>query len=101
MAVKRTVAIVGADKEKGIIIDLILPACNYRLLRLFNEAAIINKVGVDTKKCLTDAEIELITCMKDGCWEANIILLAINSEAQREVVEKIRDFVFKIKTTAH
>ena len=39
--------------------------------------------------------------MQDGCWEADIIILVFNSEVQKKVVEKIYDFAFKIKTSAH
>ena len=90
MAVKKTIAIIGADEEKGIIIARRLSAGNYRLLLLFNEEAKLAKIGDDIKKSAPGAEIELVSCMKDGCWEADIIILTINTEAQQEVAEKIR-----------
>jgi len=91
MAIKKTIAIIGADEQKGIIISRRLSAGNYRLLLLFNENAGSANIKEEIKKCAPIAEIELIGCMKDCCWEADIIILAIKSEAQIEVAEKIRE----------
>ncbi len=91
MAVKKTIAIVGADEEKGILIASRLSAGNYRLLLLSNEPATINNVAEDIKRRIPNADVEMIGCMKDGCWEADIIIIATNTNKQKEAAGKIRE----------
>jgi len=37
------------------------------------------------------AQVEIVDCVKEGCWEADIIVLAIASHEMEEVIEKIRE----------
>ncbi|HEY6977811.1 MAG TPA: hypothetical protein VH396_16040, partial [Chitinophagaceae bacterium] len=40
-----------------------------------------------------NAEVEIVDCAKEGCWEADIIVLAIPYYELKEVVEKINEVV--------
>jgi predicted dinucleotide-binding enzyme len=91
MSVKKTIAIVGAENKNGIEIANRLAAGNYRLLLLSNQNHPFSKVYKNIKALTPDTEIELIDCVKDGCWEADIIIIAVGDENINEVVEKIRE----------
>jgi len=89
MAQRKTIAIVGATENRGLTISRNLSKGNYHLLLMSEDAeklqALKNEL-VDSR-----AEIEVIGCAKDACWEADIIIVATPYEKEKEVAERIRD----------
>ncbi len=90
MAVKKTIAIAGATEEVFIALANKLVNNNYRVLLLSSDKNELSKTLKDIKNKVK-AEIELIDCIKEGCWEADIIVLAVPPYAQKEVAEKIKE----------
>ncbi len=91
MAAKETIAIAGATGKAGSFIAYKLAACNYRLLLISTDTGKATKLASDIKVTTKNAEAEAIDCLKDGCWEADIIVLAVPAEAERSVAEKIKE----------
>lgn len=91
MAAKKTVAIVASTEQKTIAVVDKLRAENYRLLLLQKEPNQLNKVSTEIKQKYPALEFEIVDCLKDGCWEADIIVLDISCGEQKEVAELIKE----------
>src|SRR5690554_4586502 len=92
MGIKETVAFVGSADQPEI--DLINKFCqqNYPLLIVADDS----KQGIQIKEQIaqhiTSSEnIEVIECAKEGCWEADIIVLANSGHIDKTILEKIAD----------
>ena len=87
MSVKKSIAIVGATEKIGEKIALQFMNTNCSLLLISNDS---DKLGYLEKKIgdkKTKAEINFVQCVKDGCWEADIIMLAVPCGEKRTVAE--------------
>lgn len=90
MATIKTIAIVGATGNMGSAIAKSLSKSgDYRLLLMSNDQ---DKL-VDLKLELAKSKVEAfaVSCAREASWEADIIIVATPYEAEREVVEKIRE----------
>jgi hypothetical protein len=88
---KKTIAIVGATEKEGTqIAGKIANKHNRLLLVSENMEKLISLQNILSKKD-PDAEIETIECVKDGCWEADIILLAVQPEDEKKVAEMMKE----------
>lgn len=91
MATKGTIALIASTLERTIAIVNKLSVKNYRLLLVskyeneFDEFS--QKIQIDHP----GMEVDVITCMKDGCWEADIIILDVPPTEQREVAAMIME----------
>jgi len=85
MAIKRTIAIVGATENTGAEMAQRFAGINYRLLLVSNDVEELKKLvkNISEEKPMT--EIDSIECVKDGCWEADIIILAVPSSVEKQV----------------
>ena len=91
MAVKKTIAIIGAADNNDGAIARSLAKDNYRLLLIGQD---INKLAYLANGIIASvpsAEIDTMDCAFNGCWEADIIILDMPYPAQKEIAEKIRD----------
>ena len=91
MSVKKTIAIVGATEKNGTEITNRFAQTDYRLLLVSNDirqAYTIIKKYTENKPT---AEIDSIECVKDGCWEADIIILAVPSHEEKIVAEMMKE----------
>jgi len=91
--VKKTITIIGAGVEIGAAIAHKLSAGNYRLLVVSNEINHKSQIVQDIKQNNQNAEVEIVDCAKERCWEADIIVLAIPFHELKEVIEKINEVV--------
>lgn len=91
MAVMQTIAIVGATENPGTEIANKLAQENYRLLLISNDEHQLTQLTKIINGNKPMAEIDALICVKDGCWEADIIILAVPSHEEKEVVEMIRE----------
>ena len=87
----KTIAIVGATEKNGKEIVMKLAPMPYRLLLISNEITELDRLKNDLSLMHPHAEIEALDCIKDGCWEADIIILAVPHEAIQEVAERIKE----------
>ena len=91
MNTKQTIAVIGASGNMGSAISKSLSKGNYRLLLFSNEKekteALINEI----KNSLAAADLEALECPTDASWEADVIILAVPFQAEKELAEKIRE----------
>lgn len=76
----------------GIAIVKILANKNHRLLLFSDETNELDDLLSQIKKDLPDLEIESMGCPKEASWEADIIILTISPDEEKDFAEKIRDF---------
>jgi len=91
MAVKKSIAIIGATEKAGSEIASKLAKDDYRLLLVSNNEKELTHLLNNINKNKPIAEIDTIGCIKDGCWEADIIILAVDSNDAKEIVEKMKE----------
>jgi len=91
--VKKTIAIIGAEAETGAAIADKLSEDSYHLLLVSDEIDEKSQTVQNIKQNYLNAEVEIIDCAREGCWEADIIVLAIPYHEIKEVVEKINEVV--------
>jgi predicted dinucleotide-binding enzyme len=90
--VKKTIAIIGGV-DIGAAIAHKVSAGNYRLLLVSNEINHKSQIVQNIKQNNLNAEVEIVDCAKEGCWEADIIVLAIPFHELKEVIKKINEVV--------
>ena len=91
--VKKTVAIIGATEESGAAIVNKFTGSSYRLLLVEDEINQLSQIARSIKRNHLHAEVEIVDCAKEGCWEADIIILAIPFRELKEIAEKINEVV--------
>lgn len=93
MAAKKTIAIIGASGDMGSAFAKALVNSNYRLLLMSRDRSKVEKLSAYLKAKTPTAEVAVIECEKEACWEADIILLAVPYRAEVGVAEKIREVI--------
>ena len=91
MSVKKTIAIVGATEKTGREIASQFMQADYRLLLVSNNKDQLDYLSKSIKDKKPKAEIDSIDCVKDGCWEADIIILAIPFHEEEMVAEMMKE----------
>ncbi|HSQ44467.1 MAG TPA: hypothetical protein VLM16_05695 [Ginsengibacter sp.] len=91
MALKKTIAIIASTNEKATAIVNQLSLENVRLLLLAKYANQFIELSTAMESKHPGIELDIIDCMKDGCWEADIIILDIPHNEEREVAELIKE----------
>ena len=90
---KKTIAIIGGGVDIGAAIADKLSEGNYRLLLVSKAINHKSQIIQNIKQNNLNAEVEIADCAKEGCWEADIIILAIPFHELKEVIEKINEVV--------
>lgn len=90
MAVKQTIAFIGAADELCTVLVKKLAQANYPLLFISNDGHRYQQLTDQIKSDIPNADIETTECAEDGCWEADIIALFDNTTLEKELVERIR-----------
>lgn len=91
MATKKTIAIIGASGKMGSAIATNLSKSNYRLLLFAQQKEKLKMIADEIKQLNHEADVECSGCAFDASWEADIIIPAVNYEAEKEVAERIKD----------
>ncbi|TCJ12666.1 NADP oxidoreductase [Flaviaesturariibacter flavus] len=91
MNTKQTIAIIGASGNMGSAISKSLSKGNNRLLLFANEKEKAEAVVKDIKSGNAAADVEALECPTDASWEADVIILAVPFQAEKELAEKIRE----------
>ena len=89
--VQETIAIAGAERKSGSIIAQKLVRLNQHRLLLLSENEDQLKDLPEWLQQKSASGPEQINCLNDGCWEADIIILAVPFEAEKEIAEKIKE----------
>lgn len=91
MKTKQTIAVIGATGNMGSAISKSLSKGNYKLLLCANEQDKVQTLVQQIKLQNSSADVESVDCSTEASWEADIIILALPYEAEKEVAEKIRE----------
>ena len=91
MATKKTIAIVGATETAGRAIVYQFASMPYRLLLISYEAEKLHELTEKITKQYPAAEVESLECVKDGCWEADIIIIAVEAAEEKRVAELMKE----------
>ena len=91
MATKNTIAIIASTEERAQAIVNAISVNNFRLLFIEKQPS---ELGALQQRLLTShpgTEVDVMNCVKDGCWEADIIILSISPAEEEKVAEQIRE----------
>ncbi len=91
MQTKQTISIIGATGNMGSAIAKSLVKGNYRLLLKANSADKLDELVKDIQQINPAADVEAMACPKDAGWEADIIILAVPYQAEKEIAQKIKE----------
>lgn len=91
MKTKQTIAVIGASGNMGSNIAKNLSKGNNRLLLFANEKEKVEAVVKDIKSSNASAEVEALDCPTNATWEADVIILAVPYQAEKDVAEKIKE----------
>ena len=91
MKTKQTIAIIGATGNMGSAISKSLSKGNYRLLLKSDDQEKLNKLAEQIRSTNNNADVETILCPAEASWEADIIVLAVPYQAEKEIAEKIKE----------
>lgn len=90
MPARVTIAIIGASTKSGKeIASRLLDRCY--LLLVAEDAEDMRDLTDFLQMLNGDHEVELIDCLKDACWEADIIVLAAGPVNADELAGRIKD----------
>lgn len=89
MKTKQTIAIIGATGSMGSAISKTLSKGDYRLLLCGGDDDKLKYLATEIRND-SSAEIEILNCVVNASWEADIIILAVPYQAEYEVSEKIK-----------
>lgn len=90
MAVKQTIALIGAADELCTVLVKKLAEAKFPLLFISNDGYRYQQLTDQIKSDIPNADLEITDCAKEGCWEADIIALFDNITLERELVERIK-----------
>ncbi|MGN6249525.1 MAG: NAD(P)-binding domain-containing protein [Ginsengibacter sp.] len=83
MASKKTIAILGATGKTGKAIVNKFSGVPHRLLLVSDQFDELYQLVATLNEKKPIAEIEAVECVKDSCWEADIILLTVPAEEEK------------------
>ena len=92
MATPRTIAILGACSKNGMIAGRKL-AANNRLLLVDEDKEKLLKLKADLESASDTEGIDIMECFQDTGWEADAIVLAIQSTKDKEIFSLMKPFV--------
>ena len=91
MKTNQTIAVIGATGNMGSAISKSLSKGNYRLLLKASKQEELDVLVKEIQSKNPDADVEAIACPAEASWEADIIILAVPFQAEKEIAEKIRE----------
>ncbi len=81
----------GATEETGTGVVKHFASIPYRLLLVSENEDKLEKLTDKLMKVDAVAEIETLICVKDSCWEADIIIIAVSPEEEIKVAELMKE----------
>jgi len=91
MPIRDTIAIVASDDEKALEVADAVWLNNQRVLLVAKYPGQMMQALQTIQDEYPLAEVEVMDCMKEGCWEADLILLNIEEEDVVPVASLIRE----------
>jgi len=91
MALRQTIAIIGADQRMGAEIAKSLSKINHRLILMGKDEEALDALKSNMIETGAKAEIESNGCAKEASWEADVIIMATSYDLEKEIIEKIKE----------
>ena len=91
MHIKQTIAIIGATGNMGSAITKSISQGPYRLLLKGNDQIALDSLVAEIKSTNVKAEVEAAVCPTEASWEADVIILAVPYEAEKEIAATIKE----------
>ena len=91
MSEKQTIAVIGATGNMGAAITKSLSKGNYRLLLSANDPGKIMALVEEIKNNNASADVESIDGTVKSNWKADIIILAVPYQVEKEIIEQIKE----------
>ena len=91
MQTKQTIAIIGATGNMGSAIARSIAKGPYRLLLKGSRQEELDALVKDIQTKNPQAEIDSAVCPTEASWEADIIILAVPYEAEKNIAPQIKD----------
>lgn len=91
MQTKQTIAIIGATGNMGSAIAKSIANGPYRLLLKANNQEKMDTLVKDIQSQSPKAEVESVICPTEASWEADIIILAVPYEAEKDIAPQIKN----------
>ncbi|HKK44752.1 MAG TPA: NAD(P)-binding domain-containing protein [Balneolaceae bacterium] len=88
---KQTIAVIGAGGNMGSAIAKSMAAGNYRLLLFDQTPQQLGSLKDEILQAHPEADVALMDCPHESCWEADIIILAVPHGSEKEIADKIKD----------
>ncbi len=88
---KQTIAVIGAGGNMGSAIAKSMAGGNYRLLLFDRAREQLDSLTEEIQQVHPEADLELMNCPHESSWEADIIILAVPHDAEKEIADKIQD----------
>ena len=88
---KQTIAVIGATGNMGSAISKSIAKGPYRLLLKSQTQDGLDELVKEIKSENPDAEVEAAICPTEASWEADIIVLAVPFQAEKEIASKIKE----------
>lgn len=90
MAAKVTIALIGLANGICSVLVHTLAKANYRLLLVTKDGNDIEHLTRQINLTLPGADVEVIDCVKNGCWEADIIVFVGANQIDHAFINKIK-----------
>ena len=81
----------GATEKYGRAIANQFASMPYRLLLISHQPEKLDELTKKITEQYPGAEIESLECVKDGCWEADIIIIAVEAAEEKRVAELMKE----------
>lgn len=91
MSVKETIAFLGGAGEACGQLARKLAAGNYPLVLVTKEGNHFDDLSGQILDDIPEADIEVLGCEREGCWEADIIILCNATAVDTGLTEKIKE----------
>lgn len=91
MRTKQSIAIIGATGNMGAAISKSLSGGNYRILLCANNPDKARILEQEIQSENPAADTEVVDCFTQASWEADIIIIAVPFQAEKEIAAKIKE----------
>src|SRR5699024_4813769 len=88
---KQTIAIIGAGGNMGSAIAKNIADGNYRLLLFDQNPEELSVLAEEMREHVSNADVKPMECAHDCSWEADIIIMAVPHDQEKEIADMIRD----------
>ena len=91
MGAKKTIAIVTDKETVATHFARMLCSKQFRILFVTKNGGRFKKAVAEISEKDQDAEVEIVDCAREGCWEADLIMLEAGDSEESAIADAIKD----------